>query len=231
MHRHAFELEAELLERRRGGVEQGLGELNLVRCEVEEGHAAARHGIGNVLQHQAAQLAVEVGHGVGVARARDLGVEQLGIGDAVAVVAEGAQAHGAEVLVADRHRLGRAPALVDLLARAEEVHVALERAFEEFVPVLQVGEHRQRGGDERVAAGAEHIGHLAFVDEHRQLRFAHREGAAVLDLAVLHREAPGQRAVARLRPFDDIDELFLDEIHQRHGVKLPRLTRKNGCGE
>ena len=68
----------------------------------------------------AAQLAVELGDGVGVARAGDLGVEGLRVGDAVCVVAEGAQAHGAEILVADGHRLGRAPALVDLLARAEE---------------------------------------------------------------------------------------------------------------
>jgi hypothetical protein len=70
-------------------------------------------------------------------------VEQLGVGDAEGVVAEGAQAHGAKVLVADGDRLRRAPLLVDLLARAEEVDVALERGLEQLVPVLQVGEHRQ----------------------------------------------------------------------------------------
>ena len=162
--------------------------------------------------------------GVLLARARDLGVEQARVDDPVGVVAEGAQAHRAEVLVADRHRLGRAPALVDLLAGAEEVDVALERALEQLVPVLQVGQHRQRRGGEGVAAGAEDVGDLALVDEHRHLRLAHRERAAVLDLAVFHRETPGQDAIAILGPLDDVDELFLDEIHQRHGSVSPTRT-------
>jgi len=71
-----------------------------------------------------------------------------------------------------------------------------------------------------VAAGAEHVGHLAFVDEHRHLRLTHRQRAAVLDFAVRHREAPRQRSIVGLRPFDDIDELLLDEIHQGHGAVL-----------
>ena len=133
------------------------------------------------------------------------------------VVAEGAQAHGAEVLVADGDRLRRAPLLVDLLARAEEIDVALERGLEQLVPVLQVGEDRQGLRGELVHAGAEHVGHLALVDEHRHLRFAHGERGAVLDFHVRHREAPGQRAVAGLGPLDDVDELFLDEVHQGHG--------------
>jgi Holliday junction resolvasome RuvABC ATP-dependent DNA helicase subunit len=42
------------------------------------------------------------------------------------------------------------------------------------------------------------------------------ELAAVLDFHAGHREAPRQRVVAVLRPLDDVDELFLDEIHQSH---------------
>ena len=178
---------------------QGLGERDLVGGEVEERRAARADGVGDVLQHQAAQLAVELLGRVALARARDLVVEEARIGDAVGVVAEGAQAHGAEVLVADRHRLARAPALVDLLARREEVDVALERAPEELVPVLQVGEDRQRRRRQRVAARAEDVGDLAFVDEHRDLRFAHRERAAVLDLAVFHRDS-ARRACRRCPP-------------------------------
>jgi hypothetical protein len=39
----------------------------------------------------------------------------------------------------------------------------------------------------------------------------------MLDFHVRHREAPGERAIARLGPLDDVDELLLDEIHQGHG--------------
>ena len=143
-------------------------------------------------------------------------MEQLGVGDAVAVVAEGAQADGAEIGITDGDGLGRAPFLVDLLARAEEIHVALERRLEELVPVLQVSQHRQRLRGQLVQAGAEHVGDLAFVDEHRHLRLAHGERGAVLDLHLRHRETPGQRAVTVLRPLDDVYELFLDEVHQGH---------------
>jgi hypothetical protein len=116
---------------------------------------------------------------------------------------------------------GRAPLLVHLLARAEEVHVALEGRLEQLVPVLQVGQHRQRLRGQLVRAGAEHVGHLALVDEQRHLRLAHHQLRAGLDLHVLHRIAPGQRAVAFFRPLQDVDELFLDEIHQRHGRASP----------
>jgi len=67
-----------------------------------------------------------------------------------------------------------------------------------------------------VHAGAKHVSHLPLVDEHRHLRFAHREHGAVLNLHARHRKAPGQRAVTRLGPLDDVDELFLDEVHEGH---------------
>ena len=105
---------------------QGVGKGDLVGRQVQERQAAAGDGVADVLQHQAAQLARPGRPRVDVARAGDFGVEQLGVGNAEGVVAERAQAHGAKVLVADRDGLGRPPLLVDLLARAEEVHVALE---------------------------------------------------------------------------------------------------------
>jgi hypothetical protein len=58
---------------------------------------------------------------------------------------------------------------------------------------------------------AEYIGDLAFIDEHRDLRLAHGEAAAVLDFEILHRIAPCQHAVGVLVPLQDVDELFLDE--------------------
>ncbi len=143
-------------------------------------------------------------------------MEQLWIGDLVGVVAEGAHPHRAEFLVAQGHRLRRAPALVEALAAAEVIDVALEGGLEQLVPVLQVGQQRQGVGAQLVTAGAEGVGDLALVDEHRELRLAHRQDCAGLDFAVLHRIAPGQHLVAVLEPFEYVDELFFDEVHQCH---------------
>jgi hypothetical protein len=156
-------------------------------------------------------------------------VKELGLADAPGVVAEGAQAHGAEVLVADRHRLARAPLAVELLARAEEVDVALERALEQLVPVLQVGEDGQRLRRQLVHARAEDVGHLALVDEDGHLALAHGERGAVLDLIARHRVAPAEHAVAALGPLEDVDELLLDEIHQRHRVLPLDCARASGA--
>ena len=136
------------------------------------------------------------------------------------VDAVAAQAHRAEVLVADGDRVGGAPALVHLLPRGEEVDVALERRLEHLVPVHEVGQDRQGLRVEGVEARAEDVGHAAFVDEHRHLRLANGQLGAVLDLHVLHGEAVGEDAVLRLRPVDDVDELLLekgfDRIAKRH---------------
>ena len=107
-------------------------------------------------------------------------------------------------------------------ARRKEIHVGLERRLERFVPVLQVGQDRQRLRVQRVQPRAKHVGDASFVDEHRHLRFANGELAAVLDLHVLHRIAVGQDAVLRFDPLDDIDELF--------GEKSRRLMRVSSYG-
>ena len=56
----------------------------------------------------------------------------------------------------------------------------------------------------------------AEVDELRGLRLAHDELRAVLDLLVLVGEAERQRVARVVGPLDDVDELFLDEIDDRH---------------
>jgi hypothetical protein len=149
-------------------------------------------------------------------RAGKRGVEGLGVGQVEGVDAEGAQPHHAEILVADGDRVRRAPLAVDLLPRAEEIHVGLEGRLEQLVPVLQVGQHRQGLRGQLVHAGAEHVGHLAFIDEHRHLRFAHRQAGAVLDFHFGHGKAPGHGVAVILGPLDDVDELFLDEVHECH---------------
>ncbi|MPM37640.1 hypothetical protein SDC9_84258 [bioreactor metagenome] len=216
LHRHAFELQADLLQRGRKVLAQRIGKHHLVGSQVEERHTAGRNRRADVLQDQTAQLAVQVVHRIGIARARDLGVEQLRVRHAVGVVAERAQAHHAEILVADGNGLRRAPLLVDLLARAEEVHIALEGRLEQLVPVLQVGQDGQRLRSQLVGAGHEHIGHLALVDEHRQLRLAHHQRAAVLDFHVAHGVAPRERSIVLLSPLNDVNKLFLDEVHECH---------------
>ena len=117
--------------------------------------------------------------------------------------------------------LRRAPALVGLQARGEEVDVALERRLEHLVPVHEVGQQRQGLRVQRVEAGAEDVGDAAFVDERRHLRFANGQLAAVLDLHVLHGIAVGEDAVLRFGPLDDVDELFRKEVSQAHDRPLP----------
>jgi hypothetical protein len=75
LHRHRLQLQAELGEflGRRGRL-QLLGELDLVGRQVQEGDAALRHRVADVLQHQAAQLAVQVFHGVAVSRVPEIAV-------------------------------------------------------------------------------------------------------------------------------------------------------------
>ena len=217
LHGHAFQRQTELGEFGRRGFLQLLGEFNLIGRQIEKRHATLRHRVADVLQHQAAKLAINIVNRVAVARARDSQVKRFRVGNAVGVIAESAQTHGAEILVADGHRLRGAPAAVELLAQAEEIDVALERALEELVPVLQIGQHRQGLRGELEHAGAEHVGHLAFVDEDRGLAFTHGERAAVLDFVARHRVTKGQRAVAGLGPLENVYELFLNEVHQRHG--------------
>ena len=174
LQRQAFELEPDLGKGRFQLAAQRGSKILLVGGQVQKRHTTGRYRVADVLQHQAAQLAVEVGRGVALARAGNFSVEQLGVDHAVGVVAKGAQAHGAEVLVTDRDGLGRAPFLVQLLARAEEIDIALERGLEQLVPVLQVSQDRNRLRRKPVHAGAELVGDLALVDEQRHLRFAHR---------------------------------------------------------
>nr|WP_264567725.1 hypothetical protein [Rhodoferax antarcticus] len=127
LYRHAFELEADFLELGRQLPGQGLRKAQLVGRQVQKGNAAARHRVTDVLQHQATQLSVDVLHVITLARARDFGVKQLGVGHTVVVVAKSAQAHRAKVGVANGDGLRRAPFLIQLLARAEKVHVTFER--------------------------------------------------------------------------------------------------------
>jgi hypothetical protein len=189
----------------------------LVRGHVDEGHAGFAEDVRDVADDGVAQLAFELLRtAIALDGARQRGVEGLGVGQVEGVDAEGTQPHHAEILVADRDRIRRAPLAVDLLARGKKVDVGLEGRLEQLVPVLQVGQYRQGLRGQLVHAGAEDVGHRAFIDEHRHLRFAHRQAGAVLDFHFGHGKAPGHGVAVILGPLDDVDELFLDEIHECH---------------
>ena len=89
-----------------------------VRSRKECRCSQSRRDIG---KDGVAQLAVEVGGEVDVARAADLVEEDARIGDAVRVDSVTVQADSAKLLVADGDGGGRAPLLIDLQARGKEV--------------------------------------------------------------------------------------------------------------
>ena len=62
----------------------------------------------------------------------------------------------------------------------------------------------------------EGIGSLPFIDEQGHLRIAHCQLRAVLDFEIRHWVAIGQYAIGFLGPVNDVNKLFLDEIHKCH---------------
>ena len=193
-----------------------LGQPALVRRHVEERNAARRKRLGHAAHHDVAELALQVGDSIDVARAAHTRVKRGRVREPVGVRAERAQPHDAEFLVPNGHRVGSSPPLVELQPRREEVNVRFEGGLERLVPVHEVGEHREGLGIQRVEPRAEDIGHLPFVHERRHLALAHGQLRPGLDLHVLHRKAAGEKAVFRLGPLDDIDELLVQEIAEGH---------------
>jgi hypothetical protein len=149
-------------------------------------------------------------------------MKPLGIGHAKRVITESPQAHGAEIGVPQGNGLSSTPLAIGLLAGAEEIHIAFKRRFKQLVPVLEIGEHRQRLGGQGVCARAKHVSHLALVDKHRHLRLPHHQDGSGLDFHAGHGEAPGQHTIGVFCPLQYIDKLLLDEIHQAHGMLLVR---------
>ena len=188
-------------------------QFGLVAGHVDERHTGFAEQIAHAGDHQIAQLPVEIVDRVGLARAGHFLVELRRIGELVRIDAEGAHAHHAEILVADGDRVRRAPLAVELQTGREEVDVGLEGRIEQLVPVLQVGQDRQRLRIQRIKPRSKDVGDLPFIDEDADLRIAHRQLRAVLDFKVLHRVAIRQHPVAFLGPVDDVDKLFLDEVH------------------
>ncbi len=147
--------------------------------------------------------------------------KRFGSDDAEVVRAVGAHPHDAEVGIAHHHRVRRAPLVAGEHARDDVVDVRLERALERVFPALEIGEDRDVVGRERVLARTERVAELAQIDELRDLRFADDELRAVLDLLVLVGEPVRKRVARVVGPLDDVDELLLQEIDDRHQRVLP----------
>src|SRR4029078_10936639 len=92
---------------------------------------------------------------------------------------------------------------------------------ESVFPALQVRQDRDVVGGERVLARTEGVAELAEIDELRGLRFPHDELRAALDFLVLIGEPVRQRIARVVRPLDDIDELFFQEVDNGHRSPLP----------
>ena len=74
--------------------------------------------------------------------------------------------------------------------------------------------------------GSKDVGDLALVDEDGRLALAHGQLGAVFDLVAMALEAVDQRVRARIvEPFDDIDELAEDLVHQRHVAFVSRIVQ------
>ena len=161
-------------------------------------------------------MALEIGHVECCERAGEAAPERFNVPDGIRIGPEAANPHRAVVLVADGDGLRGTPFLVELLALGEVVDVGFEGGLEGLVPVHEVSQNRQGLGGQGVQPGLEGVGEAAFVDEHRELRFAYGELGAGLDFPVLHGEAVHQQRRVGLDPVDDIDELLTNEIAQTH---------------
>ena len=141
------------------------------------------------------------------ALAADHGVdEELRVGDAHGEVAEGAQAHHVELVVAEDDRLLGAPLEVGEDLAVDVDHVGAERDSSAEGEREDLGQQRDVGRGERVAAGAEDVERLAVAEEDRPLALLHDELRADLDLAA-GRPAVDELLAGRVVPLDDFDEL------------------------
>ena len=211
-HREAFQCQAQSGKCRLQFFHHRLRQQHLVGRHVQKRNVRCAERRRHLRHHRVAQLRFQFIARIAFHHAGHFFEKHIGLGDAVGIHAERAQLYHAEIRIAHGYRLRRAPAFAQLLARIEEIHVRFEGRLEEFVPVAQVGQHRQRLRVQGVAAGKEYVGHHAFVNKNRGLAFAHGQARTVLDFLVGNRETPHQRVFIRVFPLDDINKLLADKV-------------------
>ena len=200
-------------------------------AQVEHRAAAAAEHITQAADDQGAQRILQGAQVEPAAGTAHLAHQPGGVVDAQAVAAEAAQAHRTELGVAQQQRLARTPLEVAEQAGGHEHHLGLERALEAAGQTEQVGEQRQVGGAQGVAAGPEGVGDAPLIEEHGPLALAHDQlGAVAQDAAAVGvaaaLEAPGQGvAVGRGGARDGVAPL--DDLHQFGAQPLPDLLHRS----
>ncbi len=89
-----------------------------------------------------------------------------------------------------------------------------------MIPVLQRGHDRHVVGFKHIKPGREHIGQLAFVDEHRSLTLADGQLGTVFDLVAFALKTPDHRIAGVIGPVDNVDELAREKIENAHVLVL-----------
>jgi hypothetical protein len=130
----------------------------VVPGHVGDGDLRLTGRLGELADQHALEVALDLVGRVHALRADQLLEEGARLGDLEVVGAEGADAHPTrapadrELRVADQHRVGRAPLLVDVLLQVDEVDIDLEGAAEPVLPALEARQHRHVLGAQRVRA-------------------------------------------------------------------------------
>ena len=136
--------------------------------------------------------------------------------DAIGIVAERANAQGAKVRVAHRDRLRGAPLAVQLLRPLDEIHFRLVPRIEAVRQRENRRQNRKVLGFKRIGSRLELVCNLPFVHENGGLTRPYDQFRAAFDFVARPFETVDEHARRLLRPFDDVDQLVLDEIHDAH---------------
>src|SRR5687767_7854233 len=227
-HRHvlddeAGDLEAVLrLHRRVDEREERITQLRIARRHVEYRHLRRRQRVGEDADDARAHRVAELVQPEIVVGSGDLPKKDLRVHDFEIVGTEGAHADHTEVVVAEHHRIGRAPLVAGEETRDDEVDVGLEGRLEPVGPRFDPRQDGDVVGDQPVLPWSERVPELTEVHELHDLRFADDQLGAPLDGLVLVRETPGERVARVVSPLDDLEQLALDEIHQTHSALLTK---------
>ena len=130
------------IDRRVDERQQRLAQLGVARGDVEHRNLRRRDRVGEDADDARAHRVGELVEPEVVVRAGDLAQERLRLDDLEVVGAERAHAHDAEVVVAQHHRVRRAPLVAGEEPRDDEVDVGLERRVEAERPRLDLREDR-----------------------------------------------------------------------------------------
>ena len=160
-----------------------------------------------------AELLLDVLDGEAPARADDARQQPARLGHLNDVGAERAQPYHAELRVAHRDRLRRAPLEVGILLQADIVDIGAEGALVAERQLDEIDQQRNVGGRERVAARNEHIEEATVAREEGQLALAHDALRAEPQLArAIGRDASDNDVAGGVEIFDQVEqghELFL----------------------